>query len=197
MRNIVYAAVVFTALPLVPITQAASAGWPDGLAAALTAASNGQELTDSNVAAVLTPWVVFDQSACKTARLPSPASAAPISSSLVVYENDEACDRQTTLLLLQFYLNGTARELGRLRTALAAHLPSPCFSGILPPADPRRHVPPQRLIAWRSGHRLVVVAQDASIPDAASISLVVSGPAKGQGAALRDDVLEHMPATCR
>ncbi len=182
--------------PLQGVYATPPKNWADSLAHFLSAPD---VLTSSTLAQAITPAIRLDGAACQTARLPGSASEAPVSTSIVSYEDDQACNRTTRLVLLEFSLTASPDVLGHFSDALHAALPAPCFSGDLAP-EKRRRASPRHLLAWKLPGRLVTVATQAGAPGDMSVALLQTGHAAQAGTPddqVRQDFSSSLPAQCR
>ena len=191
--------VTAAALLVVQVAQASSApNWPASLARFLSASD---VLTSTNLAGALAPAIRLDAAGCQTARLPGAASEAPVSASVVAYEDDQACNRPTRLVLLTVSLDAEPGLLGAFGDALHNAFPAPCFAGDLTP-EKRRHAPVRHLEAWRLPGRIVTIGTQAGDPDSVSVALLQTGPTAPSGAAtaaaqLAQDFRDGLPAGCK
>ncbi len=184
------------------VAQAARAApapdWPASLARFLSASD---VLTSTNLAGALAPVIRLDAAGCQTARLPGAASEAPVSASVVAYEDDQACNRPTRLVLLTVSLDATPSLLAAFTDALHTALPPPCFSGDLAP-EPRRHAPVRHLVAWRLPGRIVTIGTQAGDSGSASVALLQTGHTATPDHAtpavrLAQDFRASLPAGCK
>ena len=172
--------------------------WPAGLAHFL---STPDVLTNNTLAGALAPAIQLDDAGCQTARLPGSASTAPVSTSVIAYEDDQACNQPTRLVLLEFSLAAQPDVFGRFYNTLRAMLPAPCFSGDLPP-DQRRHAPVRHLLAWKLPGRTLTIGTQANDPDDFSVALLQTGqtatpPAGTPAKQVKQDFLRALPLACQ
>ncbi len=172
--------------------------WPASLAHFLSAPD---VLVSTTLASAIAPAIQMDKASCQTARLPGAASNAPVSTSVIAYEDDQACNRPTRLVLLEFSLAARPDALARFTASLHALLPASCFSGDLP-SDPRRHAPVRHLLAWKLSGRVVTAGTQAGDPETMSVALLQTGhaatfPAGTLAAQVTQDFLRALPAACR
>ncbi len=191
---------VLALITQLPGTSIASdAKWPSGLARSFRTMA-GVNLTNKNIEAYFAPWVASSGSNCKSGRVSPPVSSRPVSSSLIVFADNGACNTPTPVVLLQLYLEADPAEIRRFHASLISEMPSSCFAGILPPADPRRHAPTRRAMMWRLGSHTIVSIDEDGIPDGETVSLI---PAQQhpkmseQSRMLLDRVTSDIPASCR
>ncbi len=179
--------------------MASDARWPSELARSFRTTA-GVDLTNKNVEAYFAPWVTLSGPNCKSARVSPGVSARPVSSTLIVFADNSACNTPTPLVLLQLYLEAEPAEIRSFHASLISEMPSSCFTGVLPTADPRRHAPTRRAMMWRLGSRTIVSIDEDGIPDGETISLI---PARqrlkmsDQSKVLLDRVISDIPASCR
>ena len=152
-------------------TKSACATQPDWQDTLATVFSAQTVLTDFNVAGEMAPVIRFSNAPCRTAQMPEYASGMPVVASIVTYQDDTACSRNTQLVLLQVSLSTSANQQDRLREALSRLLPAACFNGDLP-NDPRRHAPVRHLLVWITPARIVTLGTEAGDGTTIALSLL-------------------------
>ena len=187
-------------LVLLSAVSAAETSWPSGFGKAI--ALQAQTVPDNmSLGRALLPYVVFDKTACTTARLPTGASKVPVTSALIRFQDAGACTTHTPLDALQLYIEASsAAEIDQFRAALTLDLPMPCFTGQVAQADARRHAPPRTILAWRTATETIVLASEQGIDDAVALSVLVRAPkhaASDQGGQeLRQGIEKDLPIAC-
>lgn len=194
-------AIIFALLALANARAAEIPDWADTLAT-IFASVDVTGLDNANLPDRLKPAIVLTAAKCFTGRLPDATSAAPVTSAIIAYGDDAACDEPTPVALMEFGVEAKdTTPIKRIRSILAGRLGKPCFDGVLPD-DPRRRAPARSEIGWRTKGYAITLVQESGSPGVASLAAFATGLRPGPGVAagytaLRSEYLANLPTSCR
>lgn len=194
------------AIILAPLSMASAhasdaPGWADTLAM-IFARVDAPGLDNTHLPERLKGAIILTKAKCRTGRLPDVSSAAPVTSAIIAYGDDAACDKPTPVALMEFGVEANdSTPITRIRSVLGRQLGKPCFDGVLP-YDPRRRAPARSEAGWRTEGYVITLVRESGSPAAASLAAFATGLRPGPGVAvgymaLRTEYLGNLPASCR